>query len=161
MACDPQPASPPPEPAPDLQLQNISALGSIRLHQYRGRTVVLNVWATWCPPCRREMPALQALSHQLRSEGIAVLGLSADQDRFLAQEFLAEQQITFRNFIDRDAVALDALSISALPETLIINRDGDIVIRVIGERDWASSAMIENIRKIHQQQPFDRSVFTE
>lgn len=129
---------------------------------FRGKLLVLNVWATWCPPCRREMPSLERLSKNVDGRHIVVAGMSVDTDTNLAREFLDQNGITFRNFIDIDGKSAPALSISIYPETLVVAPDGKILYRVVGERDWDSPAMRQLLEEIYQgkHREFD-AVLTE
>jgi cytochrome c biogenesis protein CcmG, thiol:disulfide interchange protein DsbE len=111
-----------------------------------GRDVVLNVWATWCEPCRKEMASLEALA-RARGRDLEVVGLSVDEDANLAREFLLKQGVSFANFNDPGGrVALDVLGVSALPQTFVIARDGTLVARITGPRDWAGDEIRVAVR---------------
>jgi len=112
------------------------------VERYRGRLVVLNVWATWCPPCRREMPGLEALSKALDPKRFAVVGLSTDADTLLAREFLEQNNITFANFHDGDRRIVRQFGLDTYPETFVIGPDGTLVARVTGIREWDSADMV-------------------
>jgi len=121
------------------------AKGSIA--ELRGRVVVLNVWAPWCPPCLKEMPSLERLSRQLDSARFAVVGVTVD-DQFLAEEFLRRHGITFPNHIgERDALER-RLGVRAYPETLLIDADGLIAERVVGSREWDAARIVEQLERI-------------
>ncbi len=124
------------EGIPDIQLATFDG-GRASLAAYRGKLVVLNLWATWCEPCRREMPALQALSDALDPERFAVLGLSVDDDAHVVREFLLERKIRFTNYLDPGGVqASGELGIQLYPYTLLIAPDGRLIQRVPGAREW-------------------------
>lgn len=107
------------------------------MEQYRGKLVVLNVWATWCAPCRQELPGLERLHRRLDPARFAVIGLSVDAERDIAQEFLRERGITFKSYLDADAaLARRLLEIRVYPDTFIISPDGVLLRRIVGERDW-------------------------
>lgn len=115
--------------------------GADDLRNFRGKLVVLNVWATWCGPCRREMPGLQALADSLAKspdrDQVAVLGLSIDESPALVREYLRRKQLDFARHIDpRGDQAHAAFDVSAVPKTLVIGRDGRILWSADGERDW-------------------------
>ena len=104
------------------------------------KTLLINFWATWCTPCRREMPDLQRLSESLDREKFAVLGISVDEDSNLVREFLLEYGIRFANYQDREQlIASQMLGIQAFPETFIVDPDGLILQRISGERTWNES----------------------
>ncbi|MEO5373999.1 MAG: TlpA family protein disulfide reductase [Alphaproteobacteria bacterium] len=111
--------------------------GSESLDHYRGRVVVLNVWATWCGPCRLEMPGLQWLAGALDPARHVVLGLSIDETPALVGEYLRERGITFARHIDRGGRRFrERMALPALPLTLILGRDGAVVWSVQGRREW-------------------------
>lgn len=126
---------------PPLVLQDFSGADK-PLADYRGKLVILNVWATWCPPCRKELPSLQRLQERLDPERFAVLGLSVDSDVDFAREYLLERGITFENFIDRDArEARRLLGIRAYPDTFIVSPQGVLLRGVVGDRVWDDPAV--------------------
>ena len=97
----------------------------------QGRTLVINFWATWCAPCREEMPLLQQLSDRLDPERYAVVGVSVDEDRNLVQEFLLQYGIRFRTFQDGEmSLARDLLGIVSYPQTFIVSPQGIITARI-------------------------------
>lgn len=109
----------------------------------RGKMVVLNFWASWCAPCRKEMPSLQRLSEKLDPALYQVLGVSVDDDENLVREFLLQHGIQFPNYLDSDmSMARKAIGVNAYPETLLIAPDGTIVRRISGEQIWDSSGML-------------------
>jgi len=115
---------------------------------WRGRPLVLNIWATWCPPCRSEMPSLQRLADRLEAAGVGVVALSVDEDANLVREFVLKYGIRFPVAIAATpGQAISALGAAALPLTLYIDADGRIVERVLGQRDWADEALAREIRE--------------
>jgi len=117
------------------------------LERYRGKLVILNVWATWCAPCRQEMPALERLHRKLDPARFAVIGLSVDSEGDIAQEFLRERGISFTSYLDADAaLARRLLEIRVYPDTFIIAPDGVLLRRVTGERDWDRPELPEILR---------------
>lgn len=117
---------------------------------FRGKVLVLNVWGTWCPPCRKEMPSLERLSRKVNAGGrIAVIGLATDTDPNLVREFLLQYRIDFPMFMDPDrALATGVLRVKAFPETFIIGPDGRLVARVMGVRDWDSPEVLAALEAV-------------
>ena len=114
-----------------------SAGGPADLAAWTDKPMVLNVWATWCPPCRKEMPALQTLGERLAPQGVRVVALSVDRDANLVKEFMLKYGITLPAPIASSAsVAFSALDAFALPVTFYVRRDGTIVGKVLGTREW-------------------------
>jgi thiol-disulfide isomerase/thioredoxin len=103
------------------------------LASYRGKVVVLNIWATWCGPCRQEMASLQRLSDRLDPARFVVLGVAIDENPLLVREYLRAKGIRFSNHIDRGG---DRLDVAAVPETFVIGPDGAVRWSGLGERRW-------------------------
>ena len=118
--------------APSFALPQLGG-GTLRLSDYRGRVVLLNFWATWCPPCRAEIPDLNRLQDELGPKGLEVIGVSLDEEGFDAVRPFAEAyEVTYPLVVDDGAVAAQYGSIQGLPTTLVIDRNRRIVRRVIG-----------------------------
>lgn len=118
----------------------------------QGKMLVLNVWATWCLPCRSEMPGLDRLSKSLDPNRFAVLGLSMDTDTLLAAEFLVQHGITFTNFLDQNGKMAHSLGLKVYPETFVIAPDRTLVKRMTGVREWDSPAMVDTLEGLYQLQ---------
>ncbi len=142
-SAEPEPAGPHPgEPFPMLDLPALDG-PPLHLGDFRGRVLVLNVWATWCGPCREEMPSLQRLSMRFPPERLAVVGLTVDEDTNLAREFLLKYGIRFQIASDpAGAVAEGLLGVTGYPDTFIIAPDGRLAERVSGGREWDGAEMV-------------------
>lgn len=116
------------------------------------KMLVVNFWATWCTPCRREMPGLEQLSKTLDSNNFAVIGLSVDEDVMLASEFLNQNKITFANYFDKGGVMAKRLGLLAYPETFVIAPDRTLVRRMSGFHDWSSPEMVKMLEELFQAQ---------
>lgn len=101
-----------------------------------GKTVILNIWATWCAPCRREMPDLERLSQTLDPAHFVVIGLSTDRDALLASEFLARHRISFTNLFDPDGKVSRQLGLRVYPETFVIAPNRILLRRLTGLQEW-------------------------
>lgn len=116
-----------------------------------GKTLLINFWATWCTPCRDEMPGLQRLSDKLDPERFMVIGVSVDEDRNLVREFMLQYDIRFLNFQDEKfRLASDLLGIKTFPETFIVSPLG-VITRRIGEALPLDLGIIEQSLKFGQQ----------
>jgi peroxiredoxin len=125
-------------PAPVFELADLSA-GTVSLDRYRGKVLLLHFWATFCGPCRREMPQLQALWRQYRERGLVVLGIAADRGSVsVIREFVHDSGITFPVLQDRDGTVRNRYEVVVLPTTYLVGRDGRITGRAPGSRDWGS-----------------------
>ena len=119
--------------APEVDLERLEG-DRVRLSDLRGRVVVLNIWASWCPPCRAEMPALQALHEQRLGQGVVLLGINStvQDSEQAAREFAAEYGLSFPIALDRDGEATRLYQVRALPSTFFIDRQGIIRRVVVG-----------------------------
>ena len=144
----PFPRASAPKAVPDLQLED--AQGRKRaLADFRGKVVLLNIWATWCAPCREEMPALDRLQAALGGPGFHVVALSVDQQGpEIAQRFFKEIGVKSLEFyIDRSARAAFHLNAPGLPVTLLIDRQGREIGRKLGAAKWDSPEVVEDLRR--------------
>jgi cytochrome c biogenesis protein CcmG/thiol:disulfide interchange protein DsbE len=118
------------------------------LADFRGKVVVLNFWATWCPPCVDETPSLIQLQKRIAPLGGTILGVSLDDDQNAYAEFLKTYQIDFPTY--RDPTKKSALSYGTTmyPETYIIDRNGRIDRKIIGPQDWTGTAMMAYLDSI-------------
>lgn len=130
------------EPLPELTLTGLDG-EQTPIHAFSGKLLVLNVWATWCPPCRREMPSLERLSKKADNNHIIVAGIAADESVNAVKEFMAKYNITFRIYTDTPGNVANVLGVRVFPETLLISPDGKIIQRVSGEKEWDSPAMLK------------------
>jgi|SRR6516225_3761398 cytochrome c biogenesis protein CcmG/thiol:disulfide interchange protein DsbE len=114
---------------------------SSKLTDYRGKVVVLNFWATWCPPCVEETPGLIQLQRRIASRNGVVLGVSVDEDEAAYRKFLQDHGINYPT--SRDPSKKSALDYGTVmyPETYIIDRQGKIARKIIGPQDWNSPEM--------------------
>lgn len=130
-----------PYPAPDFALPDLQ--GRVhRLSDYRGKVVFLNLWATWCPPCRMEMPSIERLYRRFAPEGLVVLAVSVDESGAKAvAPFVRELGITFPVLLDPEGRLGSRLGITGYPETFVIDRGGNVVRHFIGPAEWDEPPM--------------------
>jgi peroxiredoxin len=114
---------------------------STRLSDYRGKVVVLNFWATWCPPCVEETPALVQLQQRIAARNGVVLGVSVDEDEAAYRKFLQDHGINYPTSRDSSRKAALDYGTAMYPETYIIDRKGKIVRKIIVPQDWNSAEM--------------------
>lgn len=119
-----------PWPAHDFTLELLNG-GNVTLSDLQGRWVLLNFWATWCVPCRTEMPALQIIASDYRRD-LVVLGINQREDAQTVRDFTEEVQVTFPIALNPDDVTLVQYNVMGLPRTFLINPDGNIVHQFFG-----------------------------
>jgi len=138
----------PPRPLPALALTDLEG-APLAADALRGRLTLLNVWATWCAPCVKEMPALERLQSQLGGPGFAVVALSVDRGGahqvkpFLEKAGLSRLTIA----LDQPGAAMQALELRGLPTTLLLDAEGREVARFEGAAEWDAPAMVADLRK--------------
>ena len=133
------------EKAPDIQIRDGSQ--DISLNQYRGKIVVLNFWASWCPPCLEEFPSLMQLQRQMPN--IVVLAVSFDTDAQAYRQYLVDNHITgITTAIDTSQHANLAFDTTRPPETYIIDRRGVIQRKFIGPQDWTSPEILNYLKNL-------------
>lgn len=119
---------------PDINGKEVS------LADHKGKVVLLNVWATWCPPCRQEMPSMQRLYEKFKGESFEILAVSIDSaGREAVAPFMREMNLTFPALLDPRETIMSLYGITGVPESFIIDKDGILVKKIIGPINWASS----------------------
>jgi thiol-disulfide isomerase/thioredoxin len=133
----PGPVRPAMFPAPDFTLRALKG-AIVRLSDLRGKVVLVNFWATWCVPCRTEMPAIEALYQRYKDRGLEVLAVNLDVLSTAGVEtFVKEVSVTFPIVLDPSWAVAQLYRVGGLPTTYLIDRGGNVVVREIGERNWA------------------------
>ncbi len=121
------------------------------LSSLRGKVVLLNFWATWCPPCVEEAPSLNALQKRIAPLGGTVLGISIDDDPNAYANFLKTYHIDFPTYRDPSQKIPLSYGSTMWPETYVIDRDGKIDSKIIGPQDWTSPAMMAYLEAVLRQ----------
>ncbi len=136
------------EPAKNIEVVNLEG-NRVELRQFRGNVVMLNFWATWCGPCKREMGPMEALYQRFKELGLVILAVSLDQGGAkVVQSFVDKKGLTFPIGIDSSGKAKSIYRVTSLPTTFLIDRDGRIIGKCVGPRDWASEdalALVESL----------------
>ena len=141
------------ESAPDFSLPSFSGsaaatLGPVRLADYRGRVLVLNFWATWCPPCVEETPSLEAFSEKAKPLGVVVLGASVDEDPAALSAFISKYRLTYPIARDLSRALATRYGTLQFPETYIIDRHGRLAEKIISNIDWTDPRMLDFVREL-------------
>ncbi len=136
--------------APDFVLITLDGR-EVRLSDYRGHVVFLNFWATWCEPCKVEMPAMERLYREYRRKGFAVLAISTDQEGpAVTRPYRDALGLTFTIAHDPDAAVMRLYGVRTLPVTFLVNREGAITHRIFGARDWQDPEARDGVRRLLQ-----------
>ena len=119
-----------------------------RLSEHRGHVVLVNFWATWCPPCIEETPSLEALSNSMRQLGVEVIGVSVDQDPAAIRTFVTDHHLSFPIVRDPDQKVAAQYGTFKFPETYILDRDGRVAEKIIGATNWADPQMMSFVENL-------------
>lgn len=139
-------------PLPDVVMHGLN--GPDRgLRSYVGRRLIINVWASWCGPCRSEAASLERFAWTKRGMRYSVIGVSTDDERSAAQNWLRQSNATLSQFIDRNLVLEHLLGASSIPLTVLVDERGRIVQRVYGARDWDSAESAQFIEQVFNNLP--------
>jgi len=134
--------------AEDFSLPDLSGK-VVKLSDFRGKVVFLNFWATWCPPCRAEMPSMQNLYEKLKGKDFEMLAVSLDRPgKSAVKPFIEERNYTFRVLLDSSGKVAARYGIVSIPTTYIINKEGKIVDKIIGARDWSEESTVKWLRSL-------------
>jgi thiol-disulfide isomerase/thioredoxin len=125
------------EPAPAFELTDLGGR-VVRLDDFRGRVVVLNFWATWCAPCRDEMPELERVGRELGGRGLVVVAVNLKEAHEKVEPFAAELGLSFPVLLDPTGEVGERYRVQALPSTYFVGRDGALAGFALGYRDWES-----------------------
>ncbi len=123
-------------PAPPFSLPSLTGGGKKALADYRGSVVLLNFWATWCGPCRREMPALDRLARRYRDQGLTVLGISLDEEPAVVKSFIRRLDVRFPILHDPEQEVARAYKVFAYPTSFLLDRQGTVRAVYLGEQAW-------------------------
>ena len=133
--------------APDFNITADSGK-QITRSNFGGRVLVLNFWATWCPPCIDELPSLDEFQRQFSSKGVVVVGVSVDKNEKQYKDFLKKARVAFQTSRDPDASISAEYGTFKYPETYVINAKGEVVAKYIGPKDWMSADVIADMKKL-------------
>lgn len=138
-------------PAPNFSLSGLDGQ-MVSLTDYQDKVVLLNIWATWCPPCVEEMPSLERLYQELKGEGFEILAVSIDaggaQD---VRPFMKKHKLSFPALTDSKGMIKGLYQTTGVPESFIIDKDRILVEKVIGPKNWAAHEAIRFIRNLIQK----------
>jgi len=130
-------------PAPDFSLKDLSG-NQVRLSDLRGKVVVLNFWATWCPPCREEIPSMMRLDRAMTEKDFRMLAVSIDEGgKDAVTEFFRKSGTSLPVLFDTDQAVGKRYGLTGVPETFVIDKKGVILKKVVGAMDWSNPQVIE------------------
>ncbi len=138
--------------APDFTLSLVDRNGETEksLRDFRGKVILLNFWASWCPPCREEMPSLERLYRAFKDRGFMVIGVNYMERAETVMKFKRDFDLTFPSFLDKDGRVSERYRVMGIPTSFLIDRKGRVVAKVLGDREWDNEhgrAIVESLLK--------------
>lgn len=135
------------EPAHDFVLNDTQG-NTVRLSAFKGRVVFLNFWATWCPPCREEMPSMERLYRKLKDSGLVMMAIDAKESKKEVADFMKEFRLSFPALLDTDGSVSRRYGSVGLPNTYVIDRTGRLIGHKPGARNWATPDTIAFFQRL-------------
>ena len=134
-------------PAPALVLKDLD--GAVHdLAQYRGKVVLINFWATWCEPCRHEMPSMQKLRDKLAGKPFVVFAVNVAEPDARVRRFLEETRLDLPVLLDANKTITRGWSVRVMPTTFIVDPQGRLRYRVVGDIDWSTDSVVGTISQL-------------
>ena len=131
----------------EATLQGLSG-NSKKFSDYRGKPLIINVWASWCGPCRSEMGSLDRLARRYGGKQFNVIGISTDDYRDAAAGFIKQSRVSFANYIDSKVFLENMLGANTIPLTVLVDANGRVLEKVYGVREWDSPEIVAAIGKV-------------
>jgi cytochrome c biogenesis protein CcmG/thiol:disulfide interchange protein DsbE len=139
------------KPAPNFTFPDLEGR-KVSLSDFRGKVVLVNIWATWCPPCRDEMPSMQKLYERFKGEHFEIVAVSINTDgREAVARFMQQMNLTFPALLDPKEKIRSLYGITGVPESFIVDREGILVNKVIGPMDWSSPPVFDFFQELIQR----------
>lgn len=133
-------------PAKDFTVQDSDH--QVSLNQFRGQVVIVNFWATWCPPCNQELPSIMDMQERLRARGVVVLGVSIDVDGDAYHRFLKQRNVNFVTVRDPEQKVASMYGTSMWPESYIVDRQGVLRRKIVGPINWDSPEVMQFLSRL-------------
>ena len=133
--------------APDFTLKSISG-ENLKLSEYRGEVVLINFWASWCGPCRQEMPVLSELHDKYKALGFTVLGVNVEEDSSKARKLLEKMSVSFPVLLDNESVVSKQYDVVAMPSTVLVDRNGNMRYLHKGYKPGLEDVYLQQVRDL-------------
>ena len=134
--------------APDFTFPGLDGV-DVRLSDYKGKAVLVNVWATWCKPCVDEMPSMEELYQKFKDKNFEILAISIDENgRAMVAEFVRRHKLTFPVLLDSKGMIKSLYGVTAVPESFILDEKGMVVKKIIGQANWTAPAALDFFRSL-------------
>jgi peroxiredoxin len=133
--------------APDFTLKSVGG-ENLKLSEYRGEVVLINFWASWCGPCRQEMPVLSELHDKYKALGFTVLGVNVEEDSSKARKLLQEMSVSFPVLLDNESVVSKQYDVIAMPSTVLVDRNGNMRYLHKGYKPGLEDVYLQQVREL-------------
>jgi len=133
----------------EATLQGLN-VGTNKFSDFKGKPLIINVWASWCGPCRAEIGSLERLARRYNGNEFNVIGISIDDYRKAAQDFIKQSEVTFANFLDSKLFLENMLGANTIPLTVLVDSHGRVLLKARGAFEWDSPEIIDEIGKVFQ-----------
>jgi len=137
-----------PQTAPDFTLIDMDG-EQHSLSDYRGKTVIVNFWATWCPPCREEMPSMERAWNKIKDHDVIMVAINVGESEDTVFTFLGDYPVTFTLLLDTSGEIIDQWPVKGVPTTFVVSPEGKLVYRAIGGREWDDENLLKKIRQLN------------
>jgi peroxiredoxin len=134
-------------PAPEFEVRDRAGQAH-RLSDFRGKVVLINFWATWCPPCLEEMPSMESLRKQMDETQLQIMALSVDESWEPVDTFLKQNAYGFGIYADFEQKVAELYGTHMVPETYIVDKQGVILCKVVGDRDWTEPSVVAFLKNL-------------
>ena len=132
----------PPTPIPiDISLPDLNGM-MVKFSDFKGKIVFLNFWATWCPPCRFEMPAMEKLHKKLKDKDFVMLAVDLQDPASVVKQYFKKNKLTFKSLLDADGQVSGLFGVRSIPTTFILDKEGRIIGGAVGAREWNSQESV-------------------
>ncbi|MCP3852592.1 MAG: TlpA family protein disulfide reductase [Gammaproteobacteria bacterium] len=142
-------AFPKPQMAPDFSLYDMDG-EKHSLADFKGKTVIVNFWATWCPPCREEMPSMERAWNKLKDHDVIMLAINVGEDEDTVFTFLGDYPVSFTILFDTSGTMIEQWPVKGLPTTFVVSPEGKLVYRAIGGREWDDADLLKKVQELNQ-----------
>ncbi len=142
---------PEPQDIPAFKVQSRVGGSTVGPADFRGKITLLNFWATWCPPCRQEMPSIEALHREMKAEAFAVAAVSVAEKPETVSAFLKQNPYTFPIYLDPSGAASADFASRGIPTTFVLDKDARAVAAVIGARSYDESEVVDLFRELSRR----------
>jgi len=138
------------EKAKDFSLKGLDGK-EYKLSNFRGKVVVLDFWATWCPPCRASLPFFENIHKKYKDKGLVVVGVSVDMSDRVVKKFVESKGLTYLILLDKDNLVSDLYNVFSIPTTIIIDKNGNIVTKKVGFNKSYERYYEETVKKLLEE----------